>query len=108
MRNIIEYPPLSKQGYEGLVESFKRSQPPISSLTRLSSADGTNGVWRGISPWTDFISTTPGPIYRSFALPYLLHRTEADMKAEKEIASRLKKAYRAAKAMINKKKEKER
>jgi hypothetical protein len=35
-------------------------------------------------------------------------RTEEELKAEKEIASRLKKAYRAAKAMVNKKKEKER
>jgi hypothetical protein len=36
------------------------------------------------------------------------HRTEEDLKMEKEIASRLKKAYKAAKATLNKKREKER
>eukprot|EP00604_Paraphysomonas_vestita_P000554 CAMPEP_0174825288 /NCGR_PEP_ID=MMETSP1107-20130205/42617_1 /TAXON_ID=36770 /ORGANISM="Paraphysomonas vestita, Strain GFlagA" /LENGTH=287 /DNA_ID=CAMNT_0016056765 /DNA_START=4202 /DNA_END=5065 /DNA_ORIENTATION=- len=35
-------------------------------------------------------------------------RSEDDLKAEKEIASKLKKAYKAAKAIVNKKKEKER
>ncbi len=35
-------------------------------------------------------------------------RTENDLKAEKEIATKLKKAYKAAKAIVHKKREKDR
>lgn len=88
---MIEYPPLSQQGYEGLAASFKKWNKwrveRNTALDRFHFHD---------------------PRYlSSIALPHL-HSTEDDIKAEKEIASRLKKAYKAAKAMVNKKKEKER
>ena len=78
LKKLIEYMPLSKEGYAQLAEDLNKWQN-----------------WR---------------IHRTIAIEKYVAddpRTPADLKLEKEVTSRLKKAYKVAKVLSQKKREKE-